>query len=146
MPLPTLPLVPSSWTLACKIKTIDWDRHMDLGLLGFLVGAAPGFSYVLMTMLRVRQAQAKVRNIARKNGEFLDFDASENQSYDFFLNPRNFIKPSDGPGVRRGKDRLLAIRDKMWKRLWTGVILMIVGMPVGILAAAACTEYFLAPQ
>lgn len=119
---------------------------MDLGFFGFLVGAAPGFSYVLIIMFRIRQMQAKAREIARQRGEFLDFDSSENQSYDFLLNPKNFIKPADGPGVRSGKSLLLSIRDKMWKRLWIGVILMIVGMPVGILAAAACTEYFLAPQ
>ncbi|UPG87605.1 hypothetical protein L2Y94_09710 [Luteibacter aegosomatis] len=119
---------------------------MDLGLFGFLVGGAPGFSYVLTTMFRVRQAQAEAQKVARQHGEFLDFDSSENQSYDFLLNPRNFIKPSDGPGVRRGKNLLLAIRDKMWKRLWIGVILMIVGMPVGIFAAAAYTQYFLTPH
>lgn len=118
---------------------------MDLGLLGFLVGGAPGFGYVLMTMFRVRQAQSEARKIARQHGEFLDFDSSENQSYDFLLNPRNLIKPSDGPGVRRGKNLLLAIRDKTWKRLWIGVILMTVGMPVGVLAAAAYAQYLLAP-
>lgn len=119
---------------------------MDLGFIGFLVGGAPGFNYVLITMFRVRQVQAKAREIARQGGELLDFDSSENQSYDFLLNPQNFIKPADGPGVHSGKNLLLSIRDKMWKRLWIGVILMIVGMPVGILAAAVCTEYFLAPQ
>jgi hypothetical protein len=119
---------------------------MDLGLLGFLAGSAPGFSYVLITMFRVRQVQDEAREIARRQGEFLDFDSSENQSYDFLLNPQNFIKPADGPGVRSGKSLLLSIRGKMWKRLWIGVILMIVGMPVGILTAVACTEYFSAPQ
>jgi hypothetical protein len=119
---------------------------MDLGFFGFLVGAAPGLGYVLITMFRIRQMQAKAREIARQHKEFLDFNSSENQTYEFLLNPQNFIKPSDGPGVRSGKNLLLPIRGKMWKRLWIGVILMIVGMPVGILAAAACTEYFLAPQ
>jgi hypothetical protein len=115
---------------------------MDLGLVGFLAGGAPGFSYVLITMFHVRQVQAEAREIASEQGEFLDFDSSENQSYDFLLNPQNFINPADGPGVRSGKNLLLSIRDKMWRRLWIGVTLMITGMPIGILAAAACTEYF----
>jgi hypothetical protein len=119
---------------------------MDLGLVGFLAGGAPGFSYVLITMFRVRQVQAKAREIARQQGELLDFDSSENQSYDFLLNPQNFIKPTDGPGVRSGKNLLLSIRDKMWKRLWIGVTIMIIGMPIGILTAAACTEYFSTPR
>jgi len=109
---------------------------MDVGLVGFFVGAAPGVTYVLITMFRVRQAQGQAREIARQHGEFLDFDSSENQSYDFLLSPEKFIKPTDGPGVRSGKSLLLSIRDKMWKRLWVGVALMFIGMPIGIFSAS----------
>jgi hypothetical protein len=108
---------------------------MDVGLVGFFVGAAPGFSYVLITMFRLRQVQTQAREIARQHGEFLDFDSSENQSYDFLLSPEEFIKPTDGPGVRSGKSHLLAFRDKMWKRLWIGIALMFVGTPIGIFSA-----------
>jgi len=116
---------------------------MDVGLVGFFVGAAPGLTYILVTMFRVRQVQGQAREIARQHGEFLDFDSSENQSYDFLLSPEKFIKPTDGPGVRSGKSLLLSIRDKMWKRLWVGVVLMFVGMPIGIFSAVFLNEYLL---
>jgi len=109
---------------------------MDVGLVGFFFGAAPGFTYVLVTMFRVRQAQRQAQEIAWQRGEFLDFDSSENQSYDFLLSPEKFIKPTDGPGVRSGKSFLLSIRDKMWKRLWVGVALTFIGMPIGIFSAS----------
>lgn len=117
---------------------------MDLGTYGFFGGAAPGFIYILITMYRVRQVKVKAQELAKQQGEFLDFDSSENQSYDFLLNPQTFIKPTDGPGARSGKHLLLSVRDKMWKRLWTGVILMALGIPLGVITAAVCTEYLLA--
>lgn len=115
---------------------------MDLGLYGFFGGAAPGIAYLLLTMVRVRQTMSAARNIAQRQGEFLDFDSSENQSYDFLLSPQNFIKPTDGPGVRDGKKHLLSIRDWMWRRYWIGLILVIVGVPVGLFLAT-CAEYLL---
>jgi hypothetical protein len=59
---------------------------------------------------------SEAHNIAQRRGELLDFDSSENQSYHFLLNPQNFIKTADGPGVRDGKNHLLSIRDRMWWR------------------------------
>jgi hypothetical protein len=35
-----------------------------------------------------------------------------NQSFDILLNPQNFIKPTDGPGARSGKNLLLSVKDK----------------------------------
>lgn len=115
---------------------------MDLSPYGFVAGAAPGLISLLRTMLGVRRVMSEARDIARGHGELLDFHSSENQSYDFMFNPQNFIKPGDGPGVRSGKNLLLSHRDKVWRRYWTGFILVILGVPFGLLMAT-CGEYLL---
>lgn len=116
---------------------------MDIVSYGFFGGAAPGFTFFLITLFRLRKVKIKAVELARQQGEFLDFDSSENQSYDFLLNPQKFIKPTDGPGARSGKNLLLAVRDKTWKRIWIAMILTTVGIPLGMLLAVASNEYFL---
>lgn len=83
---------------------------------------------------------SEAAHIARRQGEFLDFYSSENPSYDFMFNPQRFIKSGDGPGARSGKNLLLSHRDKVWRRYWTGIILVILGVPLGLLMAT-CGEY-----
>lgn len=116
---------------------------MDIVSYGFFGGAAPGFTYFLITMFRLRKVKIKAVELARQQGEFLDFDSSENQSFDFLLNPQKFIKPTDGRGAQSGKNLLLSVRDRTWKRLWIAIILMAIGIPVGMLLAVASNEYFL---
>lgn len=115
---------------------------MDLSLYGFFGGAAPGVIYLLGTMLRVRRLMSEATDIARRQGEFLDFYSAENQSYDFMFNPHRFVKPGDGPGVQSGKNLLLSHRDQVWRRYRNGVILVIGGVPIGLLMAT-CGEYLL---
>lgn len=116
------------------------SSYTDLSSYGFFGGAAPGLTYLFITLFRLRKVKLRAQEIAREQGEFLDFDSSENQSFDFFINPRAFIKPTDGPGARSGKALLLSVRDEVWRRMWIVVIMLSVGMPVGLLLST-CAEY-----
>lgn len=114
--------------------------YTNLSSYGFFGGVAPGCIYFLITMFRLRKIKIQAQEVAREQGEFLDFDSAENQSYDFLLNPQAFIKPTDGPGVRSGKNLLLSARDKIWKRMWIAVILTAIGLPIGLFVST-CAEY-----
>lgn len=118
------------------------SSYTNLSSYGFFGGVAPGFIYFLITMLRLRKVKIQAQEVAHQQGEFLDFDSAENQSYDFLLNPQAFIKPTDGPGVRSGKTLLLSVRDKTWKRIRIAVIMTVVGLPIGLFVST-CAEYAL---
>lgn len=118
------------------------SSYTNLSSYGFFGGVAPGIAYFLITLFRLRKVKIQAQEIARQHGEFLDFDSAEHQSYDFLLNPQAFIKPTDGPGVRSGKNLLLSARDKTWRRMWIAVILTAVGLPVGLFIST-CAEYAL---
>jgi len=118
------------------------SAYPDLGTYGFLGGAAPGCIYFLVSLFRLQKVKVQAQAIAREQGEFLDFDSAENQSFDFLLNPQAFIKATDGPGVRDGKNLLLSVRDRTWKRMWIAVVLIAVGAPIGLFVST-CAEYAL---
>ena len=110
------------------------SSYTDLSSYGFFGGAAPGLTYLFITLFRLRKVKLRAQEIAREQGEFLDFDSSENQSFDFFINPRAFIKPTDGPGARSGKALLLSVRDEVWRRMWIVVIMLnVMGVPTRFL-------------
>nr|WP_063571961.1 hypothetical protein [Luteibacter rhizovicinus] len=116
------------------------SSYTNLSSYGFFGGVAPGCIYFLITLLRLRKVKAQAQEVAREQGEFLDFDSAENQSFDFMLNPQAFIKPTDGPGVRSGKNLLLSVRDSTWKRMRVAVIMTAVGLPIGLFVST-CAEY-----
>lgn len=73
------------------------------------------------------------RDVARQQGEFLDFDSSENQNLDFMLSPQDFIRPNDGSGVRSGKELLLSVRPEVMRRYRIEVVVLI-GVPMATLS------------
>lgn len=105
---------------------------MNSGDYGFLIGAGPGYAHLLWTMFWFRRVKKEAVALARKKGEFLDLDSSENQNYDFLLRPGKFIKPGDGLGVREGKELMLSARGQMLKRVRTGAVLTVVGAVLGV--------------
>lgn len=110
---------------------------MSSDTLGFILGAVPGGIYTLSNILRMRRVQSRAVALAREHGEFLDMDSSENQNFDYLLDPGKFIKPNDGPGARRGKELLLSVRNQMLKRHLIGAALLVVGAVLGVGISAA---------
>jgi hypothetical protein len=117
--------------------------YTDLSLYGFFGGMAPGMVVILRGMIRVWRTMRLARSVARQQGEFLDFDSSENQNLDFMLHPQNFIRPSDGPGVRTGKELLLSIRPEVLRRYKVGGVMVLVGVPVGMFVVTGIEYLFL---
>jgi hypothetical protein len=116
------------------------SEYTDLSLYGFFGGAAPGIVNILRGMIRVWRTMRLARDVARQQGEFLDFDSSENQNLDFMLSPQSFIRPNDGPGVRSGKELLLSIRLEVMRRYRIGVVMVLIGVPMGM-GVATGIEY-----
>jgi hypothetical protein len=116
--------------------------YTDLSLYGFFGGAAPGMISIFRGMIRVWRTMRLAREVARQQGEFLDLDSSDNQNLDFMLSPQSFIKPSDGPGVRSGKELLLSIRPEVMRRYRIGMVMVLVGVPMGM-GVATGIEYLM---
>jgi hypothetical protein len=119
------------------------SEYTDLSVYGFFGGAAPGIVNILRGMFRVWRTMRLAREVARQKGEFLDFDSSENQNLDFMFYPQNFIKPNDGPGARSGKELLLSIRPQVLRRYKIGVVMMLIGIPIGMFVATSIEYLFL---
>lgn len=116
------------------------NEYTDLSLYGFFGGAAPGIVNILRGMMHAWRTMRLAREVARQQGEFLDFDSSENQNLDVMLHPQNFIRPSDGPGVRSGKELLLSIRPEVLRRYKLGGVMVLIGVPLGMFVVT-CIEY-----
>lgn len=102
---------------------------------GFFLGAAPGVIYAIRNMIQVRQVFNKAQAIARAHGEFLDEYAYPSPMTDYMYRPSKFIRETDGPGLRAGKELLLAVRDRTIKRHWISAVLLVIGIPIGIVCS-----------
>ncbi len=85
---------------------------MDSAGIGFLLGAVPGVFLVLRNMLGHVRAVAKAKKIVQDRGERFDYNEDLSAMNGFSFNSSEFVKSTDGPGVREAKGMLLARRDK----------------------------------
>ncbi|MET4677158.1 MULTISPECIES: hypothetical protein [unclassified Luteibacter] len=109
---------------------------MSSSEIGFLVGALPGLTLVVRNMLALRRRVNEAEEIARAEGNFLDFQysASSMQS-DFLFSPGSFIKANDQAGIRRAKEHLLLVRRLTIKRHVVGGIVVMIGAILGTFLA-----------
>lgn len=113
---------------------------MSTGPLGFFLGAAPGVTYALWNMWQLRRLWKEAEKIARQHGEYLDYYSADNMNFNILAGAQKFIRPTDGPGVRAGKEFILARMSPYLARHAIALGMILLGAPVG-LAVVAGIEY-----
>lgn len=87
--------------------------------------------------LGARQAAARASEVAKEHGEHFDFRYLLSDRVNWFFRPAHFIRESDGPGARKGKQLLLDLRRIYFRRYFQCVIVCGVGAVLGVLIAVA---------
>ncbi|MGF6710364.1 hypothetical protein QFZ41_001328 [Luteibacter sp. W1I16] len=108
---------------------------MSSGALGFFLGAAPGLMYLAKNMFGFQRELVAAQDMAREDSDLLDMHFSFALKADYLLRPGNFVRPGDGPGLRRAKLHLLSVRKKFLVRHAIGALLVAVGAFLGTLLA-----------
>ncbi|MGN6479169.1 hypothetical protein [Luteibacter sp.] len=105
---------------------------MDNGEVGFLLGVVPGVLFTLRNMLDQVRLVLRAKKVVRDRGERFDHVDDLSAFRSFTFKSSEYVKPTDGPGVREAKEMLLARRDKYIYNHLKGFFLIVVG---GVLSA-----------
>jgi hypothetical protein len=108
---------------------------MSSAELGFFVGAAPGLIYLVKGMAGFQREIVAAQRMAREGGDLLDMHFSFALKADYLLRPGNFVRSTDGPGLRRAKLHLLSVRRKLLATQAIGALMVAVGAFLGTLLA-----------
>ena len=104
---------------------------MNIEGYGFFVGLAPGLIYVLRNMAQFNRVVSSAQEVARNQGGFLDPHFDPVMRFNFLLRPQRFVSDTDNPGVRAGKELILAARKRYFRRHAIGIIFVVVGALIG---------------
>ncbi|UPG93892.1 hypothetical protein [Luteibacter aegosomatissinici] len=85
---------------------------MDNAAVGFLLGVVPGMAFAVRNMLNHVRVVTRARQVVREHGERFEHIDDLSAFNGFAFKSSEYVKPTDGPGVREAKEMLLARRDK----------------------------------
>ncbi|UNK50560.1 hypothetical protein MNR01_06015 [Lysobacter sp. S4-A87] len=110
---------------------------MDVGLLGFFAGAAPGVLLALRNMGRVRRAYRHVEKLAAEEGKYFNMDLGFRDKKTFVFEPDQLIEAGDSERLKVAKLELIEQRRHLIRRHFFCFLIIAVGAIAGVVTANA---------